>query len=266
MILFPPAKINLGLYVLDQRTDGLHNIETCMVEIPITDVLEVIPNRKFEFITSGLSIPSSTEDNIIYKAYTMLKGEYNLPDIYCHLRKSIPMGAGLGGGSSDAAYMLKALSELFELNLSSEELKEKASKLGSDCSFFIEGGVQIGRGNGSELTHSTLDLSGLYLKIINNDIHVSTKDAYSNVLRNAGHLNLDVLKREMIGDWKGSFQNSFEGSVFALHPSLAEIKENLYEEGAIYSGMSGSGSTIFGIYEKKPEYSGGFQFERVVAL
>jgi 4-diphosphocytidyl-2-C-methyl-D-erythritol kinase len=266
MILFPPAKINLGLHVLDRREDGLHNIETCLYEIPITDILEILPARESSFVTSGIDLPCGIEDNIVYRAYQILQKDFNLPGVYCHLRKNVPMGAGLGGGSSDAASMLKGLNELFDLGLGVQKLKSLAAELGSDCPFFIEGGAQMATGVGDELTPIYLDLSGKFLKLINNDVHVSTKEAYQNVDREMESLSQELLTSSDLSRWKSDLKNSFERSVFNSHIELSRIKDAMYENGAIYAAMSGSGSTIFGIYDDKPTLVGGFEYEKDISL
>ena len=255
MILFPPAKINLGLHVLRKREDGYHDLDTCMVPIPLCDVLEILPSKQFEYHQTGLTIPGATDDNLCVKAYNLLKLEYNLPPVYMHLRKEIPMGAGLGGGSSDAAYVLTGLNTLFELKLSNSKLEEYAAKLGSDCPFFVKNEAQIARGRGEILSPCTLDLKGMYLKIINPGIHIGTKEAYSGVLPNADGASVSSLIEEPIESWKDQLKNDFEVSVFSSHSILKEIKEKLYDEGAIYAAMSGSGSTMFGIFKEKPTLS-----------
>jgi 4-diphosphocytidyl-2-C-methyl-D-erythritol kinase len=255
MILFPPAKINLGLHVLRKREDGYHDLDTCMVPIPLYDVLEILPSEQFEYHQTGLVIPGSADDNLCVKAYNLLKAHYNLPQVYMHLRKEIPMGAGLGGGSADAAYVLTGLNTLFELNLSSSKLEAFAAQLGSDCPFFVKNEAQIARGRGEILSPCALDLKGMYLKIINPGIHVGTKEAYAGVLPNAEGPSVSSLIEAPIESWKNQLKNDFEVSVFSSHSILKEIKEKLYAEGAIYAAMSGSGSTMFGIFKEKTTLS-----------
>ena len=260
MILFPPAKINLGLNVLRKREDGYHDLDTCMVPIPLCDVLELLPSAQFEYHQTGLTIPGSTHDNLCVKAYNLLKDDYNLPPVYMHLRKEIPMGAGLGGGSSDAAYVLTGLNSLFQLNIQTAKLEEYAARLGSDCAFFVKNEAQIAQGRGEILSPCPLDLSGMYIKIINPGIHVGTKEAYNGVVPNPDALAVEAIVSQEIYQWKGQLKNDFETSVFCNHPVLQEIKDKLYAEGAIYAAMSGSGSTMFGIYSSKPNLS--FQDEK----
>jgi 4-diphosphocytidyl-2-C-methyl-D-erythritol kinase len=260
MILFPPAKINLGLNVLRKREDGYHDLDTCMVPIPLCDVLELLPSAQFEYHQSGLTIPGATDDNLCVKAYKLLKDEYNLPPVYIHLRKEIPMGAGLGGGSSDAACVLTGLNSLFQLNIPTTKLEEYAARLGSDCAFFVKNESQIAHGRGEILSPCPLDLSGMYIKIINPGIHVGTKEAYNGVVPNPDALAVEAIVSQEIEQWKGQLKNDFETSVFLNHPVLQEIKDKLYSEGAVYAAMSGSGSTMFGIYSSKPNLS--FQDEK----
>ena len=252
MILFPPAKINLGLHVLRKREDGYHDLDTCMVPIPLCDVLELLPSDQFEYHQTGLIIPGATDDNLCVKAYKLLKEEYNLSPIYMHLRKEIPMGAGLGGGSSDAAYVLTGLNTLFELKLSNSKLEEYAAKLGSDCPFFVKNEAQTARGRGEILSPCPLDLNGMYLKIINPGIHVGTKEAYDGVDPNPNAPTVSSILDQEIEEWKAQLKNDFETSVFKKHSILQEIKDKLYAEGARYAAMSGSGSTMFGIFKDKP--------------
>lgn len=255
MILFPPAKINLGLNVLRKREDGYHDLDTCMVPIPLCDVLEILPADTFQYLQTGLNIPGAANDNLCVKAYDLVKAHYSLPPVYMHLRKEIPMGAGLGGGSSDAAYVLTGLNALFELNISINQLEGFAAQLGSDCPFFVKNEAQIAHGRGEILSTCALDLKGMYLKIINPGIHIGTKEAYAGVVPNAEGSSVSSIIEQPIAAWKDQLKNDFEVSVFATHPILREIKEKLYEEGAVYAAMSGSGSTMFGIFNTKPTFT-----------
>lgn len=265
MILFPPAKVNLGLNVLSKRSDGFHAIETCMLEVPLCDVLEIQKTEVFWFESTGLGINGDDEENLCVRAFRMLENEYNLTPVYIHLRKIIPMGAGLGGGSSDATSVLLGLNELFELNLSNEKLESYASQLGSDCAFFIKGGSQLGTGRGEVVHPISLDLSGKFLKLINPEIHIGTSEAYSNVHMVGGYSIADALKNPIV-TWKDQLQNSFEEFAFKSHPVLNEIKNAMYKEGAIFAAMSGSGSTLFGIYSEEPALTSGYESEWVFEL
>ncbi len=254
MIFYPPAKINLGLHVLHKRDDGYHEIETCMVTIPWFDILEITFSETFEFVQSGNVIPSSLEDNLCFKAYNALKSKYLIPNLRIHLRKQLPMGAGLGGGSADAAYVLKGINELCGFNISNDELRNIAAALGSDCPFFIENEPQLAKGRGELLSSLSLDLSGYWIKVINPGIHVSTKDAYDGVLlSNELKQSISAILEKDISLWKSELKNDFEKSVFKIHPQLENLKDELYGEGAVYAAMSGSGSTIFGIYNHQPK-------------
>jgi len=268
MILFPPAKINLGLRVLHKREDGYHEIETCMIPIPFFDVLELLKSPDFTFRQTGLSIEGNTGSNLCVRAYELLKSKCGIPPVYMHLRKELPMGAGLGGGSSDAAYVLRGLNDLFELGLSLVELESLASVLGSDCPFFIRNEAQLARGRGELLSRLAIDLKGYYLKLVNPGIHVGTKEAYAGVVFNTQKEALSDVLSAPIEDWKEKLTNDFEVSVFRSHPVLQEIKRNLYAEGAVYAAMSGSGSTMFGIYAFQPKESFGASnyLEKVLAL
>lgn len=252
MILFPPSKINLGLHILFKRSDSYHELETAMIPIPFCDILEIIPSTTFEFKQTGLSIPGDHDNNLCVRAYRLMVERYAISPVLIHLRKIIPMGGGLGGGSSDAAYVLSGLNSIFNLNLSDETLESLASELGSDCPFFIKSIPQIAKGRGEILSPIPLNLKGYYLKIVNIGIHVGTKEAYAGVSFSTSQKTITEILDFPISQWKNELVNDFEKTVFATHPQLAELKGSLYKEGAIYAAMSGSGSTMFGIYESKP--------------
>ena len=252
MILFPPAKINLGLNVPYKREDGYHEIETCMYPIPFLDILELLPAEKFSFLQTGLVIPGNDSDNLCVKAYNLMKERSSIPPVYIHLRKEIPMGAGMGGGSADAAYVLKGLNELFELAISVEELEEMAAKLGSDCPFFIKAEPQIAKGRGEIMSSCALTLNGYYLKIVNPGIHIGTREAYAGIQFGVLTKSIKEVVEGPINDWKVDLKNDFETHIFKSYPTLGDIKQQLYDEGAVYAAMSGSGSTMFGIYKTKP--------------
>ncbi len=253
MLVFPNAKINLGLHITSKRNDGYHDIETCMVSIPLTDALEIISEKNgLIWNSSGLSIPGIQEDNLVIKAYHLLKKDFpNIPFPNIHLHKHIPMGAGLGGGSADAAFALKVMNDLFNLHLDSYFIEEYATKLGSDCAFFVENTPKIARGRGEILESIELDLTGKYLVLVNPGIHIGTKEAYSGVTPAEPNVDLS----EVILDqnrWRDELINDFEKSIFSSHPEISSIKEKLYEHGAFYSAMSGSGSSVFALFETKP--------------
>jgi 4-diphosphocytidyl-2-C-methyl-D-erythritol kinase len=252
MILFPNAKINLGLHVLDKRSDGFHEIESCMYPIPLCDILEIIPAQKFSFVQTGISFPPSAEKNLCEKAYDLLSQNFNVPPVYIHLRKQIPSGAGLGGGSSDAAFVLKGLNELFSLNLSNETLEALSAELGSDCPFFIANVPSIVRGRGEILSPFNLDLKGTFLVLINPDIHVSTKDAYAIVNPKKAANKLEEVLSYNRNEWKSSLVNDFQVPIAQNHPVISETIDFLYQNGAKYAAMSGSGSTVFGLFDFAP--------------
>lgn len=252
MISFPNAKINLGLHITSKRKDGYHDIETCMVPIPLLDALEMILDKKPAWNSSGLNIPGDPKDNLILKAEKLLRKDFaGLPNLSIHLHKNIPMGAGLGGGSADGAFALKLMNNLFDLHLDDFFLEEYAAQLGSDCPFFIENTPKIARGRGEILEPIDLTLKGTHLVLINPGIHVGTKEAYSGVTPAPPKVKLE----EVLADrsrWKAELVNDFEQSIFKNHPEIAEIKDKLYEFGAFYAAMSGSGSSVFGLFDKQP--------------
>ena len=250
MILYPPAKINLGLNILRKREDGYHDIDSCMVEIPFTDILEVTISDSFEFLQTGIEI-SGGGTNLCEKAYQLLQNEFDIGPVRIHLRKQIPVGAGLGGGSADATYTLLALNHLFDLQLSIQKLKELSAELGSDCPFFVEGLPQIAQGKGEILAPVELDLSDLYLVLLNPGIHVGTKEAYSGISVNEDVPAIEEIVQKPIEQWKDLLKNDFETSVFQRYPEIQTLKESLYQSGAIYAAMSGSGSSVFGLFTNK---------------
>ncbi len=250
MVSFPNCKINLGLNIVAKRKDGYHDIETCFYPVAWCDVLEVIPSRAISFTNTGLHIPGNPEENLCLKAYHSLNDEYKLPSVAIHLHKNVPMGAGLGGGSSDAAFMIKTLNELFDLKLTVDDQVSLAANLGSDCAFFIHDTPMIGEGRGDKLTPVDVDLKGHHLVIINPDIHVGTADAYQNINPHIPENSIkDILKNQNIQNWKELLVNDFESSVVEKYPVIKRIKDDLYKHGAQYASMSGSGSSVFGIFD-----------------
>jgi 4-diphosphocytidyl-2-C-methyl-D-erythritol kinase len=250
MISFPPCKINLGLNIVAKRPDGFHAIETCFYPIPWTDILEIIISDKLEFTQTGLSIPGRSEDNLCLRAYEILKKDFDLKPVKIHLHKVIPTGAGLGGGSSDAAHMLRLLNAIFALGLTTDQLRKYAAKLGSDCAFFVEDKPMIGTGRGEVLSEVSLSLNEKFIVLIKPDLHVSTAEAYAGVEpRPAAHAVQDISEGGLL-NWKEFLKNDFEDSVFKKYPVIKEIKEKLYLDGALYASMSGSGSSVYGIFEK----------------
>lgn len=253
MVSFPPCKINLGLNIIRKRSDGYHDIETCFYPVPWTDILEIIVSEELVFTSTGLAIPGKAEDNLCLKAYQLIKKDFDIASVKIHLHKIIPTGAGLGGGSSDAAFTLRMLNEIFKLNLSVTQLLSYASQLGSDCAFFIQDKPMMGEGRGEILSEIKVDLKGKFLVLMKPDVHVSTAAAYAGVKPMVPSLKLkDVLEQNSVDAWKSLVKNDFEKSVFKMYPLIREIKEELYAAGAQYASMSGSGSAVFGIFESEP--------------
>ena len=252
MILFPPAKVNLGLNILFKREDGYHEIESCMIPTPFTDILEITEADEFEFLQTGLAIPGNLDTNLCVKAYQLIKQKFAIPNVRIHLRKQIPMGAGLGGGSADAAYVLKGLSDLFKLNVSISELENLSAQLGSDCAFFIQNKPQIARGRGEILSEINIDLKGKYLILLNPRIHIGTKEAYDGVQPRAASKSIEEILLGSVDTWQSELLNQFEQSIFPKYPLIKELKDSLIQLGAVYASMSGSGSSVFGIYNEKP--------------
>jgi len=259
MLVFPNCKINLGLQILGKRDDGFHNLETVFYPVPFKDALELIPNTntETEFTGTGLVIDGKAEDNLCVKAYHLLKKDFpQLPAVKIHLHKAIPMGAGLGGGSADAAFMLKLLNERFQLNLSTAQLINYALQLGSDAPFFIINKPCFASGRGEVLEEIAVDLSMYKIVLINPGIHINTGLAFSQLLQGSGGPEpsdrLKEIIHQPIETWKDHLKNDFENPVFEAHPEIQMIKDTLYGQGAIYTAMSGSGSTVYGIFPQDP--------------
>lgn len=253
MITFPNAKINLGLNITAKRPDGYHNLETVFYPVPIEDALEIhvqhnSTDKKFALHQAGMEITGNAEDNLVVKAYLLLDKEFNLPPVDIHLYKHIPSGAGLGGGSSDAAFMLKLLNERFELKLTNEKLEEYAATLGADCAFFIKNTPTYAEGIGNIFSPLSLSLKGYQILLVKPDIFVSTREAFSLVRPHKPEYSLKEIITHPISEWKEQMVNDFETSVFPQYPVIGEIKEELYKNGAIYAAMSGSGSSVFGLF------------------
>jgi len=253
MIVFPNAKINIGLNVIEYRNDGFHNIESIFYPIlNLFDALEVIETKDNEvhFTSSGIKIPGDKESNLCFKAFQLLKNDFPIPFIKIHLHKNIPIGSGLGGGSSDAAFMLKALNDLFGLDLSKNQLIKYAKELGSDCAFFIENEAVYAYHKGDEFQGIELDLSQFEIKIEYPNIHVTTAEAYAGIIPKLSTINLKELITNPIADWKKGIVNDFEESVFPQHNEISKLKYKMYSKGAIFASMTGSGSAVFGIFNK----------------
>jgi 4-diphosphocytidyl-2-C-methyl-D-erythritol kinase len=261
MVTFPLCKINLGLNIAAKRADGYHDLVTCFYPLPWSDILEIISSNDITFSHSGISIPGNAADNLCLKAYHLLKKDFDIPAVHIHLHKIIPTGAGLGGGSSDAAWTLRMLNSMFELKLSFSQLQSYASRIGSDCAFFIQDKPMIGKGRGEVLEETTVSLKNKFIVLVKPDVHVSTAEAYSNVKPEIPETDLrQILSQSPVHQWKNLLKNDFEDSVFQKFPVIGKIKKTLYEEGALYASMSGSGSSVFGIFESpvdlKAKFSG----------
>lgn len=257
MIAFPNAKINLGLSVIEKRPDNYHNLETLFYPVGLKDVLEVVHNKggkeSYTWNNTGLQIDAPAEENICIKALDLLKKDHEIGPVQVHLHKVIPFGAGLGGGSSDGAAMLMLLNDLFELNISREKLKKYAAVLGADCAFFIDNEPSFAKGIGDELEAVDIDLRGYYLVLVVPPVHVSTANAYKYVIPAVPEFRVKEVIKLPVEEWKDKLKNDFEESVFTGFPELKEMKYYLYDRGAVYASMSGSGSSLFGLFREKPD-------------
>lgn len=262
MITFPCAKINLGLNIVSKRPDGYHNLETVFYPIPLTDALEIkYMDEKFpsespcDLKITGNDIDCNEEDNLVIKAYQLLAADFQLPRVHAHLVKRIPTQAGLGGGSSDAAYMIRLLDERFRLNIGIPEMERYATKLGADCAFFITADPSYAEGIGDVLMPVDVPgagLGGYYLAVVKPSVAVSTRDAYAAIVPKTPAKCCRDIVRQPIETWKDELVNDFEAPIFAMHPELAAIRQSLYDAGAVYAAMSGSGSALFGIFREQP--------------
>lgn len=253
MVVFPNAKINLGLNILRKRPDGYHDIASCFVPVPYTDVLEILPAKKFSFASSGIAIPGNEKNNLCIKAYQLLQKDFQLPPVQIHLHKVIPIGAGLGGGSADASFTLRCLNEMFELYLDDFFLEEYAAKLGSDCPFFIRNETVVAYGTGTEFEEINLSWQNPYLVLVTPPIHVATAEAYAGVGPDDSRPDpKEIIEKKPLPEWKELLRNDFETTVFQKYPAIAEIKDKLYKAGATYASMSGSGASVYGIFELPP--------------
>jgi 4-diphosphocytidyl-2-C-methyl-D-erythritol kinase len=249
VIVFPNAKINIGLNIVEQRLDGFHNIESCFYPVPWLDALEVVEAEKFSFATSGIDVPG--DGNICIKAYDLLKHDFDLPPVSIHLHKNIPIGAGLGGGSADGAFMLKLLNDKFSLALSTKQLQTFASQLGSDCPFFIDNKPCFVEGTGDIFSPINIDLQGLYIVIIYPQIHINTISAYKNITPSGSAADLkNILETNPTKDWPRQVTNDFEKNTDGI---VQQLKDHLYARGALYASMTGSGSAVYGLFSDAPK-------------
>lgn len=263
MLTFPCAKINLGLNITSKREDGYHNLETIFYPVPITDALEVklmhddFPSDEpCDLKITGNAVDCDEKNNLVVKAYTLLAQDFKLPRVHTHLVKRIPMQAGLGGGSADGAFMIRLLDERFRLNMGIAEMERYASRLGSDCAFFITAEPSFATGRGEVLEPVNIaeqNLQGYYIAIVKPTIAVSTREAFKQIIcRQPEHCCRDIV-HQPVETWKTVLTNDFEEPAFKQHPELADIKQRLYDLGAVYAQMSGSGSAFFGLFRTDPQ-------------
>jgi 4-diphosphocytidyl-2-C-methyl-D-erythritol kinase len=274
MLSFPNAKINIGLSITEKRPDGFHNLESCFYPVGWSDVLEIMPAKKLSFKSTGIEIPGNPETNLCLKAYHLVSQDFKLPPVMIHLHKIVPIGAGLGGGSADCAFTIKTLNDLFELNMSVETMENYARQLGSDCAFFIQNKPKFCFGKGDEFEDINIDLSNKFIVLVNPNIHISTAEAYSGInltpspspvergvtssdfsplnRRGAGgEVNLKEILQKPVNQWVDVVKNDFEKHLLPKYPAIETIKNSLYTHGAEYASMTGSGSTVFGIFNQE---------------
>jgi 4-diphosphocytidyl-2-C-methyl-D-erythritol kinase len=251
LIQFPNCKINLGLNVLEKRADGFHNIASVFYPISLHDVLELVPasDKTTRLFNYGLTVEGPQGQNLCIKAYNIIKSQYaEISPVHIHLYKNIPMGAGLGGGSADGAFMLLALNKIFNLNIAESQLEAMALELGSDCPFFIKNQPAMASGRGEILSPVHVDLSAYHFLIVNPGIHINTGWAFAQLQPQKPSLNIADIIVQPAESWKDQLVNDFEAAVFKQHPVIAQLKELLYSKGAVYASMTGSGSTVFGLF------------------
>jgi 4-diphosphocytidyl-2-C-methyl-D-erythritol kinase len=265
MLFFPNAKINIGLNIVSKRPDGYHNIETVFYPVGLADAVEFVPETATivggipEISFSGLDFDKNPKTDLCIRAYQLLRKDFKLPPLKIHLHKMIPVGAGLGGGSSDAAFMIRHLNEALGLGLSNANMEKYAASIGSDCAFFIKNKPVFATGRGNEFTPIDFSLTGHYLVLVCPNIHVSTAEAYSMVVSKEPEASLHNLIQLPVEQWRSFIVNDFEKSVFSGHPEIEKIKMQLYAEGALYASMSGSGSSVYGIFKEKKDLKGLFK-------
>ena len=255
MITFPIAKINLGLNVVEKRADGYHNLQTVFFPVPLLDALDVqemgaeFPSQyDCDLKVSNIHIDGDEQRNLVVRAYNLLKQDFpDMPRVHAHLYKGIPTQAGMGGGSSDCGFMITLLNKMFNLGLSDEQMIQYAARLGADCAFFILNKPCYAEGIGEKLQPIQLSLSGWYLSLVRPDIPVSTREAFALIKPHYPEFNCKEVVQLPVEEWRGKLTNDFEDSVFAVHPELGAVKDRLYQLGATYAAMSGSGSTLFAL-------------------
>jgi 4-diphosphocytidyl-2-C-methyl-D-erythritol kinase len=253
MVTFPNAKINLGLHVIERRPDGYHNLETLFYPVRLADGLEILPSDEFSFQSSGVTMEGDVEDNLVVKAYRLLKKDFQLPPVKIFLHKVIPAGAGLGGGSSDAAFTLVMINTLFRIGLSLQQLETYAGVLGADCPFFIHNIPSLATGKGERLMPLKIDLSEFRFVIVKPPVSVNTARAYQGIAAKYPEIPLLDIINQPVDSWRNSLCNDFENRVFNQYPQIAAIKQFLYDLGALYASMSGSGSAVYGLFRQLPQ-------------
>lgn len=251
MIIFPNAKINLGLNIISRREDGYHNIETVIYPVKIKDALEIVEAEELLFTSSGIHIPGNPSDNLCLRAWQLISKDVDLPKVHIHLHKQIPVGAGLGGGSADGAFCIRLLNEKFNLAFSASQMEEYARQLGSDCAFFIKNQPALATGKGDVLEAVNLSLDKYFLVLVMPSVHVSTAEAYRGINSDLKATSLAGLEGLPIEGWRDFLKNDFEETVFEIHPVIKNIKDVLYEAGALYASMSGSGASVYGIFKNE---------------
>lgn len=251
MILFPNAKINIGLNIVGRRQDGYHNLETVMYPIALREALELVEAKELRFTSSGIDIPGNVADNLCLRVYQLLALDHKLPPVHIHLHKHIPIGAGLGGGSADSSFLIKLINKKFSLNLSDQEMESYASEIGSDCAFFIKNKPVFAFEKGDKFRDIELDLCKYFVVLVMPPVHVSTAEAYSGISAKPVSKHLTELIKLAPEQWKFDVKNDFEDSVFPKFPIIAEIKSKLYDAGAVYASMSGSGASVYGIFNQE---------------
>lgn len=266
MVFFPNAKINLGLFVTGKRPDGYHNIQSILFPVPLYDALELIdaPDGQFGFSQSGQPIGGKPSENLVVKAWQMLQQDFDLPPVKIHLHKNIPTGAGLGGGSADAAYALKLINRHFKLGLFTGAMQMYAGRLGMDCPFFIENIPALATGRGDRLSPVNIDLKGKFLVVVKPDFHISTKAAYGGITSVVPGVSPEEVIHRPVKEWKMLLKNDFEGTVFKRCPEIQFVKNRLYDLGAEFSVMTGSGAAVFALFDHevsfRSEFRGMFYF------
>jgi 4-diphosphocytidyl-2-C-methyl-D-erythritol kinase len=255
MICFPNAKINLGLNIVSKREDGYHNLETIFYPVAIRDALEIVPakDEQDHFVEAGTKVGVPAENNLVMKALHLVRTRHNIPPQEVHLLKKIPFGAGIGGGSADASFMLRLLNTTYNLNMTDEEMAGLALRLGADCPFFVYNRPMFASGIGEILEEVSLSLSAYAIVLVKPNVHIPTRDAFASIKPCCPKLSLKEIIKQPVFEWKDVMFNDFEKSIFPQYPVIGKIKQQLYDLGAVYASMSGSGSSVYGVFEHAPE-------------